>query len=200
MQRTDHANLQTIREALEANSRLTSLSGAALLVSGLLTFLAAGITAQAGLGEAPARAGLSGELLHRMLLLWAGTLGLSVGLNLLGMLRRSRTDGQALATRLGRRVLFAMLPALVMGGALTLALTLQGRLELVFSVWMLSYGAALVAAGSHSLSSVRMLGLFTLVGGVLGVAGLDLDFVLFVSTFGAGHFLLGAWVGVRYGW
>jgi hypothetical protein len=200
MQRTDQANLQTIRESIEANSRLTSLSGAALLASGFLTFFAAGMTAQAGLDSATARTGLAGDLLQRMFLLWGGTLGLSIGLNLLGMLRRSRIDGQALATRLGRRVLFAMLPALTVGGALTIALTLQGRLDLIFAVWMLSYGAALVAAGSHSLSSVRMLGFFTLLGGVIGVFGLGLDFILFASTFGAGHFLLGAWVGVRYGW
>jgi hypothetical protein len=200
MQRTDQAHLQTIREAIEANSRLTSLSGAALLASGFLTFLAAGTTASLGLADAAARAGLTGDLLVRMLMLWGGTLVLVIGLNLLGMLRRSRADGQALAARLGRRVLFAMLPALVVGGALSLALTMQGRLDLVFGVWMLCYGAALIAAGSHSLSSVRMLGLFTLIGGVLGVLGLNLDFVLFVCTFGAGHFLLGIWVGVRYGW
>jgi hypothetical protein len=135
-----------------------------------------------------------------MVLLWSSILVLSAVLNLMGMLRRARSDGQPLAARLGRRVLFAMLPALAVGGALTLAFALNGGLQWIFSVWMLCYGAALIAASAHSLTSVRMLGVFTLIGGALGLAGLDLDFILFVSTFGAGHFLLGIWVGVRYGW
>jgi hypothetical protein len=200
MQRTTQADLKTIREALEANSRLTSLSGAALLFAGLLTFLAAGLTAQIGLTTEASRAGLGGETLSYMVVLWTATLAASISLNLLGMMRRARDGGQALAARLGRRVLFAMLPALAVGGALTLALASHGRLEWIFSVWMLCYGAALISAGAHSLASVRTLGALTLMAGGLGLSGLGLDFVLFVSTFGAGHFLLGIWVGVRYGW
>jgi hypothetical protein len=201
MQQTSATDLQTIRAALEANSRLTSLSGAALIASGVLAFMAAGFTAQAGAAEPVARLALSTELLHKLVILWGSTLLLSVTLNLLGMMYRARKDGQPLAARLGRRVLFAMLPALAVGGALTAGLTLQGHLDIIFGVWMLCYGAALIAASAHSLTSVRMLGIFTLLGGVLGVIpGLNLDFVMYTSTFGAGHFLLGVWVGVRYGW
>ncbi len=171
-----------------------------MLVSGLLTFFAAGLTAQAGLDAAAARATMLAPELQQMVVLWSSILILSAALNLAGMLRRARADGQPLAARLGRRVLFAMLPALAVGGALTLAFAVNGGLQWIFSVWMLCYGAALIAASAHSLTSVRLLGVFTLMAGALGLAGLDLDFILFVSTFGAGHFLLGAWVGVRYGW
>lgn len=201
MQQTSQTDLQTIRAALEANSRLTSLSGAALIASGVLAFFAAGLTAQSGVAEPASRVGISTDLLYRLIILWGSTLLLSVTLNLLGMMYRSRKDGQPLAARLGRRVLFAMLPALAVGGAMTAGLTLQGHLDFIFGVWMLCYGAALIAASAHSLASVRMLGVFTLVGGVLGVIpGLNLDFIMYTSTFGAGHFLLGVWVGVRYGW
>lgn len=201
MQQTSATDLQTIRAALEANSRLTSLSGAALIASGVLAFLAAGFTSQAGAAEPAARLALDSDLLTRLVILWGTTLLLSVSLNLLGMMNRARKDGQPLAARLGRRVLFAMLPALAVGGAMTAGLTLQGHLDFIFGVWMLCYGAALIAASAHSLTSVRMLGIFTLMGGVLGVIpGLNLDFIMYTSTFGAGHFLLGVWVGVRYGW
>ena len=201
MQQTSATDLQTIRAALEANSRLTSLSGAALLASGVLAFFAAGLTAQAGVAEPGSRLVVPGEVLSRLVGLWGSTLLLSETLILVGRMYRSRKDGQPLAARLGRRVLFAMLPALAVGGALTAGLTLDGRLDIIFGVWMLCYGAALIAASAHSLTSVRMLGIFTLIGGILGVIpGLELDFVMFTSTFGAGHFLLGVWVGVRYGW
>jgi hypothetical protein len=66
---------------------------------------------------------------------------------------------------------------------------------------MLCYGAALVAAGAHSISSVRWLGIFMLLGGAVSmIPGAGTDFIFFTATFGAGHFLLGFWVGVRYGW
>jgi len=201
MQQTSQTDLQTIRLALEANSRLTSLSGSALLASGVLAFFAAGLTSLAGLADAESRAGLPHEVLWRMVFLWSATLLVSVKLNLFGMLRRARQDGQPLAARLGKRVLFAMLPALAVGGALTLGFAIQGRLDFVFPIWMLCYGAALVAAGAHSISSVRMLGLFMLLGGAVSmIPGTGTDFIFFTSTFGAGHFLLGVWVGVRYGW
>lgn len=201
MQQTTATDLSTIRAALEANSRLTSLSGAALIAAGVLAFLAAGLTSQAGLADPLARQGLWGDPLMRMVVLWGSTLLLAITLNLLGMMYRARKDGKPLAARLGRRVLFAMMPALVVGGALTAGLALSQHLDFIFGVWMLCYGAALIAAGAHSLTSVRMLGIFTLVGGILGVIpGLDVDFMMYTSTFGAGHFLLGVWVGVRYGW
>lgn len=201
MQKTSATDLRTIRQALEANSRLTSLSGAALVASGVLAFLAAGLTAQSGVAAPADRLDIAPDVLRTMVVLWGATLLLSVALNLLGMMYRARKDGQALAARLGRRVLFAMLPALAVGGALTLGFTLQGRLDVIFGLWMLCYGASLIAASAHSLTSVRMLGVFTLIGGVFGIIpGLDLDFVMYTSTFGAGHFLLGVWVGVRYGW
>lgn len=201
MQQTSQTDLQTIRLALEASSRLTSLSGGALLASGVLAFFAAGLTSMAGLAEAPARENLDHALLWQMVLLWSATLLVAVKLNLFGMLRRARQDGQPLAARLGKRVLFAMLPALAVGGALSMGFAINGRLDFIFPVWMLCYGAALVAAGAHSISSVRMLGLFMLLGGAVSmIPGTGTDFIFFTATFGAGHFLLGVWVGVRYGW
>ncbi|MHC4840746.1 MAG: hypothetical protein ACYTDT_07245 [Planctomycetota bacterium] len=201
MQQAPQTDLRTIREALEANSRLTSLSGAAMLASGLLTFFAAGVTSSLGLAEPASRSGLQGELLQSMVVLWSATFIVAVGLNLAGMVYRANRDGQSLAMRLGRRFLFAMLPAIAVGGALTLGMALQAQLESIFAIWMLAYGAALLAASAHSITSVRMLGVLALTGGVLGIIpGLELDFVLFLCTFGAGHFLLGVWVGIRHGW
>jgi hypothetical protein len=200
MQQTQ-TDLQTIRQALEANSRLTSLSGGALVAAGVLALFAAGMTSLAEATSPEARVALTRTLLAKMTILWTATLMIAVILNLAGMMRRARQDGQPLAVRLGRRVLSAMLPSLAVGGALTTGLALQGRLDLVFAVWMLCYGAALIAAGAHSIFGVRLLGMFTLLGGAVAVfPGTGLDFALFTATFGAGHFILGIWVGVRYGW
>lgn len=201
MQQAPKTDLQTIRAALEANSRLTSLSGAAMLASGLMTFFAAGITSTFGLAEPASRIGLQGNLLTTMIVLWSATFAVTVGLNLAGMVYRAHRDGQSLAMMLGRRFLFAMLPALAVGGALSMGMALQGRLDSIFAIWMLAYGAALLAASAHSITSIRMLGVLALAGGIMGILpGFELDFVLFLCTFGAGHFLLGIWVGIRHGW
>lgn len=202
MLQTATQDLRQIRQALEANSRLTSLSGTALVLSGILAFVAAGVSSQFGAVEPAARRALDGGPLVQLALLWSATLVIVVGLNLIGMVVRARADGQALAARLGKRVLFAMLPSLFVGGALTLALIHERRLDLVFAVWMLCYGAALIAASAHSITSVRLLGLWMLLGGGLALMPplAAMDYTLFLGSFGAGHFLLGAWVGARYGW
>ncbi|HRJ79820.1 MAG TPA: hypothetical protein PLF37_15075 [Planctomycetota bacterium] len=195
-------DLRQIRLALENNARLTSVSGVALLLSGLLAFVAIGITSNLGAATPAARLKLEGATLEALALLWGATLIITVALNLAGMMLRARLDGQPLAARLGKRVLFAMLPALFVGGVLTLGLLVHQRLDLIFSVWMLCYGAALVAASSHSVTSVKFLGLWTLFCGALALfpPASSLDTMLFTGTFGAGHLLLGIWVGVRYGW
>ncbi len=201
MQQTTRTDLQTIRKALEQNTRLTSLSGASLAISGALAFFASGVTVNLGLASPMARVDMDALSLQRMALLWSSTLLVCAFLNFTGMLRRARSDGQPLSGRLARRIFFAMVPALLVGGALTLALTLHGRLDLIFGVWMLAYGASLMAAGTHSIASLKLLGVAMLVGGVLAVIpSWNVDFLMFVATFGAGHFLLGMWVGVRYGW
>lgn len=202
MLQTANHDLRQIRQAIEANSRLTSLSGLALVISGVLAFVAAGISSQLGAMEPAARRVLDGPVVGQLAMLWSTTLVVVVGLNLVGMVLRARADGQALAARLGKRVLFAMLPSLFVGGALTLALMHEQRLDFVFAVWMLCYGAALIAASAHSITSVRLLGMWMLLGGGLALLPpvAPLDFTLFLGSFGAGHFLLGAWVGMRYGW
>jgi hypothetical protein len=199
---TTRTDLRTIRQALEASSRLTSLSGSALALAGVLAFLAAGYTGELGARDPQARLSLSLPQLMELVALWGGTLLLVVSLNLTGMLLRARSDGQPLASRLMKRVLFAMAPALFVGGCLTLALLIHNKLDLVLTVWMLCYGAALVSASAHSISSVRLLGLWTLLGGALSLLPplSGQDFALFLATFGAGHLVLGLWVGVRYGW
>ena len=197
--RTD---LRQIRLALEKNARLTSVSGLALALSGLLAFVASGITTNLGAASPAARLALSDVTLGQLATLWSVTLVAAVSLNLFGMLLRARIDGQPLAARLGKRVLFAMLPSLFVGGVLTVGLLLSGRLDMIFAVWMLCYGSALVAASSHSITSVKFLGMWTLFCGALAVFDpiSSIDSMLFMGTFGAGHLLLGIWVGVRYGW
>lgn len=197
--RTD---LRQIRLALEKNARLTSVSGLALALSGLLAFVASGITTNLGAASPQARLTLSNLALGQLATLWGVTLVAAVSLNLFGMLIRARIDGQPLAARLGRRVLFAMLPSLFVGGVLTVGLLLSGRLDMIFAVWMLCYGSALVAASSHAITSVKFLGMWTLFCGALAVFDpiSSIDAMLFMGTFGAGHLLLGIWVGVRYGW
>ena len=195
-------DLRQIRLALENNSRLTSVSGVALLLSGLLAFVASGITGKLGAATPAARLVLQEVTIGQLAGLWGATLIVAVMLNLFGMILRARIDGQPLAARLGKRVLFAMLPSLFVGGILTLGLLVYGRLDLIFSVWMLCYGAALVAASSHSITSVKFLGMWTLFCGAIAMfpPANTLDSMLFMGTFGAGHLLLGIWVGVRYGW
>ncbi|MBV6515015.1 MAG: hypothetical protein HPKKFMNG_00649 [Planctomycetes bacterium] len=127
-------DLRQIRLALENNARLTSVSGVALLLSGLLAFVAIGITSNLGAATPAARLKLEGATLEALALLWGATLIITVALNLAGMMLRARLDGQPLAARLGELLVCAMLAALFVGGVLTLGLLVHQRLDLIFSV------------------------------------------------------------------
>ena len=76
-------------------------------------FVASGIPTNLGAATPASRLALSDLALAELAGLWGATLIAAVSLNLFGMLIRARIDGQPLAARYGKRVLFAMLPSLL---------------------------------------------------------------------------------------
>lgn len=108
-------------------------------------------------------------------LVWmiAATIGVAIGA--LEMWRKARAEGVSLVVGPGSRFAKALAPGLVVGALLTLAIRAVGPFQLLPGVWLLSYGSAVVAAGVHSLRTVRTMGLSIMLAG--GVALLGLVFV-----------------------
>lgn len=97
-----------------------------------------------------------------------------------------------------RKFIFCLCPGLVCGAALTTVLWQRDLTQLLPGIWLLLYGAALLAASTLTASFVAVMGsLFML----LGFAAFALPFawqnVLLGAGFGGLHLVFGAWAARR---
>src|SRR4029450_9817222 len=133
------ADLRFIRETMEQAS-VTTFSGWALIGVGLLAVL---------LGPPPP---------ERRLLLRLALAGVSVPLAALATARKSRAAGLPLASGPARKFGLCLAPALMAGGLLTVVLARAGLWSLLPGLWLLVYGAGVVAGGAFSVRVVPVMG------------------------------------------
>lgn len=126
----------------------------------------------------------------------AAAVGVSIGA--LEMWRKARAQGVSLFSGPGSRFSKALAPGLVVGALLTLAIRAVGPFELLPGVWLLSYGSAVVAAGVHSLRTVRTMGLAIMLTGAVALLGVVfaheerwLGDVCMAAGFGVMHVVFG---------
>ncbi len=134
------------------------------------------------------------------LLVWLLAALLALGVGVVAILLKARAAGVSVTRGAGRRFALALVPSLLAGGALTLALARLGAYGVLPGLWLLLYGSAVLAAGAHSPPPVPLLGAI-LVG--LGLLALLLPPVfgdaLLASGFGLAHAVTGAVIARRHG-
>src|SRR4030095_10099254 len=138
------ADLRFIRETMEQAS-VTTFSGWALIGVGLLAVLVGPLASLARTRE-------------RWLLLWLALAGVSVPLAALATARKSRAAGLPLASGPARKFGLCLAPALIAGGLLTVVLARAGLWSLLPGLWLLVYGAGVVAGGAFSVRVVPVMG------------------------------------------
>jgi hypothetical protein len=113
---------------------------------------------------------------------------------------KARRTATPLLRGVGRQFLFSLAPAALVAALLTIPLYTAGRHELLPALWLLHYGAGVLAAGAFSVPAVPAMGLCFL---GLGVAALLVPVGLGDSLLGAGfgglNLLFGAIVWRRHG-
>src|SRR6266567_2457244 len=125
------ADLRFIRETMEQAS-VTTFSGWALMGVGLLAVVVGTLASLARTRE-------------RWLLLWIALAGVSVPLAALATARKSRAAGLPLASGPARKFGLCLAPAMIAGGLLTVVLARAGLWSLLPGLWLLVYGAGIVA-------------------------------------------------------
>ena len=141
--------------------------------------------------------------------------GVSVGA--LAMTAKARRNGAPLLSGQGRKFLLGLLPAILVGAALTLAVygaevglagdtyarrgvaaSLSGRL--LPGMWLMLYGAGVVSAGMFSVRLVPAMGaLFVAAGALALVAPAAWGTALLGAGFGGLHVVFGALIARRHG-
>jgi hypothetical protein len=104
------------------------------------------------------------------LTVWLATAAVASAIASATMALKARRAGVPLSTGPGRKFLLSFLPPVAVAATLTAALFANGAVALLPGLWLLSYGAAMIAAGTFSVRAVPLMGIGFMLLGALAVA------------------------------
>lgn len=180
-------HLRYIRDTIEAAHTFTSVPGKGCIAMGLTALVAA------ALDTVPA-------LAPYWLPIWLCAAATAVGLASYFLVKKAREQGLRLWGGVARRFFLTLLPALVAGGVMTVALLDADARELVSGAWLLLYGAGLAASGVFSIRPVMLAGFAFMALGTLALALPPWwTTTLLAVGFGGIHLVLGVTILRRHG-
>lgn len=183
----DH--LAFIRQTMERAGAFTAISGKGQIVVGVIGLAAAVVAGrQAGAGAGA------------WLAVWLAAAALAVVVALMGIRMKARAMGIPVLSGPGRRFALGFAPPVVAGAVLTAALFVGGASSMLPGVWLLLFGAAVVAGGVLSVPPVPVMGgCFMALGVVALMAPAVWGTWLLGLGFGLLHIVFGILIAVKYG-
>jgi len=180
-------DLRYIRETMERSGSFTHVSGLGVIVMGVF-----GLIASVGAGAT--------DTFWAWLALWLGAAVASFGSAVALMRRKSRAEGMTLLAGPGRKFAWNVVPPLAVGATLTAACLVTGSVDLLPGSWLMLYGAAVVAAGSHSVRPVPLMGVCFMIVGAAALLGPPAwSDPLMGAGFGGLHLVFGWVIWRRHG-
>ena len=181
----DH--LAYIRRTMERAGAFTAVSGKGQVGVGLIGAGAALISGpEVGAGS--------------WLAVWLGAAVLATIVGLAGVAAKARATRAPVLSGPGRRFALAFAAPVIAGAAMTAALVHAGASSFLPGVWLLLYGAAVVAGGALSVRPVPVMGAcFMALGAVAFAAPASWSVWLLGLGFGLLHVGFGILIGVKYG-
>ena len=180
-------SLEFIRTTMARRAPFTAVSGAGGIAMGVLALVAAAF----------ARSSSSSE---QWLAVWVACAAVAVPVGFVLMRAKARRHDLALWSAAGRRFAQGFVPAIAAGAVLTFALVRADAMDLVPAVWLLLYGAGVLAGSSSSVPVLAWLGALFMVLGVISLftpsAWRDL---WLASGFGILQIAFGAYIARNHG-
>jgi len=180
-------NLRFIRETMERSSAFTAVPGWGGVLIGLTAVAASVLAAR----ESAPRGWLA---------VWLVEAAAAIVIGSLAVARKSRAANLRLFSGPSRKFALSLSPPLVAGALLTLVLYQAGLESFLPGMWLLLYGAGVVAGGAFSVRIVPVMGLcFMLLGAaaLFSPAGWQNGFL--GAGFGGLHIVFGGVIAKRYG-
>jgi len=180
-------NLRFIRETMERAGTFTAVSGWGEVVIGITAILAALLASRQ---SAPIA----------WIATWLAEAGIAAGISMASMAIKSHAANMPLISGPVRKLVVSFSPSIAVGAVLTLVLSNHGLVSLLPGVWMLLYGAGVIAAGSYSVRIVPVMGAaFMLVGTLALATPATLGTTWLIVGFGALHIVFGVLIARRHG-
>jgi hypothetical protein len=176
-------SLHFIRRTMERSSTFTAVPGL-------------GGAGMGAIGLAAAVLAASQRSAERWLVVWLSAAAVALGIGVTAMWRKAARSGAPLTGPIGRRFATSLGAPLVAGAVLTWGVWMNGDRALIPAVWLLLYGAGVLAGGVFSVAPVRLLGVAFMALGVaalatspawgnvwlgMGFGGLQLAFGLYIA-------------------
>lgn len=172
---------------MERTAALTAVPGYGGMVMGATALVAAALASQVADDR-------------EWLAIWLTELVLAVIIGSLAMVFKAHRTGVSLMSEAGRKFLLSFTPAVAVGAVLTGPLYRAGQTRLLGPVWLLCYGAAVMAGGSFSVRIVPAMGAAFLALGFLALVTPDtLRDLPLAAGFGGLHLIFGYWIARKYG-
>jgi hypothetical protein len=147
-------SLEFIRTTMARSAPFTAVSGIGGIAMGAVALAAALVT----------RSSASNE---QWLTVWVAAAAVAVPVGFVLMRAKARRHDLALWSAAGRRFAQGFVPAIAAGAVLTFALVRIDAVDLVPAVWLLLYGAGVLAGSSASVPVLAWLGaLFMVLGSI----------------------------------
>ncbi len=186
-------SLQVIRETMERTAQFTALPGRGIMLVGATALITSVVAARYT------------HLMSRWILTWVLEAPIAAAIAVVAGYRKSSRLNLPLWSGPGRRMLVALAPPIFAGAVLTLALFMnnyQFRLASVIpGMWLLLYGAGLMAAGAHSVPPIPVMGAAFLALGALVLAA-NAPFLMNTAMaigFGGLHLAFGWYIARKHG-
>lgn len=180
-------NLRFIRETMEQSARFTAVPGYGGAFMGL-TALAAAYIAN------------SQPLIRDWLTVWLVEAILAFAIGLFAMWQKSKITNTTLISAPAKKFALSFLPSLVCAVVITLGLWRLGHFGIMIPVWILLYGAAVVAGGSVSVRVVPVMGwCFIALGTICFFIPTDFGNAMMALSFGVLHIVFGLIIARRFG-
>jgi hypothetical protein len=180
-------DLRYIRETMERAGSFTAVSGWGQAVVGAIGFVAAFVALGRPSAEGFVRT-------------WLTAAVVSAAVASLSMVLKARRAGVPLLSGPGRKFALGFVPPLAAGALLTAALYRAELLGWLPPIWLLLFGAAVIAGGAFSVKVVPVMGLcFMLLGACALVAPASWGNCLMAAGFGGLHLVFGIIIAVKHG-
>ena len=180
-------SLEFIRTTMARSAPFTAVSGAGGIAMGVLALVAAAF----------ARSSSSNE---QWLTVWVACAAVAVPVGFVLMRAKARRHDLTLWSAAGRRFAQGFVPAIAGGAVLTFALVRADAVDLVPAVWLLLYGAGVLAGSSSSVPVLAWLGaLFMVLGSVSLFTPSEWRDLWLASGFGLLQIAFGAYIARNHG-